>query len=96
MTSADVIIAGGGIIGLMTGWTLARAGVSVTVIDSGGPAATNAAAGMLAPSFERTLHNSGDALADFSARSLERWRDLHGTLAERSGVFLDFDRRAEL
>lgn len=91
MKHADVIIAGGGIIGLMTGWMLARAGVSAVVIDAGGPAATNAAAGMLAPSFERTLHKSGDALAEFSEKSLERWRELEGTLADRSGVFLDFD-----
>jgi glycine oxidase len=87
----DVIIAGGGVIGLMTGWMLARAGVKAVVIDKGGPAATNAAAGMLAPSFERSLHGGDGALADLSAKSLRRWRELAGTLAERSGVSLDFD-----
>lgn len=91
MTGADVIIAGGGIIGLMTGWALARAGVSTLVIDAGIPAATQAAAGMLAPSFERSLHGGDGALAEFSAKSLLRWRELEGTLAERSGVSLDFD-----
>jgi glycine oxidase len=91
MKHPDVIIAGGGIIGLMTGWMLARAGVRATVVDAGAPAATNAAAGMLAPAFEKTLHGSGGALAEFSAKSLLRWRELEGMLAERSGVFLDFD-----
>jgi glycine oxidase len=79
------------VIGLMTGWTLARAGARTTVIDSGGPAATNAAAGMLAPSFEKTLHKSGDALAAFSAASLHEWRRASGLLQERSGLSIDFD-----
>jgi glycine oxidase len=90
MTHPDVLIIGGGIIGLMAGWRLARDGVSAAVVDSGSPAATDAAAGMLAPSFERTLHG-GAALAGFAQASLARWRALAPLLAERSGEFLDFD-----
>ncbi|MEK7266783.1 MAG: glycine oxidase ThiO [Pseudomonadota bacterium] len=91
MKTSDVIIAGGGVIGLMTGWTLARAGVSVTVIDAGGPAATDAAAGMLSPSFEQALHGGGGALSALSEESLRRWREIAPMLSEASGVDLDFD-----
>lgn len=92
MTRADVIIAGGGVIGLMTGWMLARARLAVIVVDAGMPAATDAAAGMLAPSFERALRKSGAALAGFSAQSLRRWPDVAALLKERSGVDCDFQR----
>lgn len=91
MRKADVIIVGGGVIGLMCGWTLARQGVRILVIDSGAPAATNAAAGMLSPSFERSLHGGGDALGEFSAASLARWRDIAPFLEDASGVEIDFD-----
>lgn len=91
MRDADVLIVGGGIIGLMTGWMLARRRVRALVVDSGMPAASDAAAGMLAPSFERSLHKAGDALADFGRESLARWRVLAPLLEERSGVAIDFD-----
>jgi len=96
MTHPDVIVNGGGVIGLMTGWTLARRGVRALVVDSGAPAATDAAAGMLAPSFERTLHGGGAALAAFSAKSLARWKEIEGALAERSGLSIDFDANGVL
>lgn len=92
MTRADVLIAGGGVIGLMTGWMLARTGADVLVVDSGAPAATNAAAGMLAPSFERSLHQAGASLAAFGEASLARWREIAPLLEERGGVPLDFDQ----
>ncbi|NWG92593.1 MAG: FAD-dependent oxidoreductase [Parvularculaceae bacterium] len=90
MSRPDVIIAGGGVIGLMTGFALARAGVRAIVVDSGMPAATDAAAGMLAPSFEGALRKAGDDLAAFGRRSLAAWPQLAALLAERTGVDCDF------
>lgn len=48
---ADVVVVGGGIIGLSVAWNLAGAGVSVTVLERSqvGDGASNASAGMLAP-----------------------------------------------
>lgn len=88
MTIPDVIIAGGGVIGLVTAHALARAGASVTLVDEGRPAATAAAAGMLAPSFERAL-SAGAALEDFARASLARWRDLAPEIEAASGVSVD-------
>ena len=50
---ADVVIAGGGVIGTAIGWRAALRGLSVTVVDPGqGDAATDVAAGMLSPVLE--------------------------------------------
>lgn len=92
MNRPDVIIAGGGVIGLMSGWMLARAGVAVTVVDAGLPSATNAAAGMLAPSFERSLHKASDDLVAFSVNSLARWPAVAALLKERTGVDCDLQK----
>ncbi|MGN6238135.1 MAG: glycine oxidase ThiO [Cellulosimicrobium cellulans] len=46
----DVVVVGGGIVGLAVAWRATRAGLTVTVLDpSPGDGATHAAAGMLAP-----------------------------------------------
>ena len=48
--SADVVVAGGGLIGLSVAWRTAQRGLSVTVVDDApGTGASRAAAGMLAP-----------------------------------------------
>lgn len=46
----DVLVVGGGVIGLSLAWRLAQRGLKVAVLDSGAPGgASRAAAGMLAP-----------------------------------------------
>lgn len=51
MSNENIIIIGGGVIGLGIGWQLAKSGTAVTIFDRGeaGRAASWAAAGMLAP-----------------------------------------------
>ncbi len=87
MTRPAVVVIGGGIIGLSAAWRLAQKGAKVRVFDSGAPAATFAAAGMLAPSFE-----AGPAapLFAFSRRSLALWRDFAAELEAESGLAIDF------
>ena len=48
---ADVVIAGGGVIGTAIAWRAARSGLSVTLVDPGSDAdkASLVAAGMLGP-----------------------------------------------
>lgn len=66
----DVVIAGGGIVGLTCAYELAKAGAHVTLLEYGktGMQATNAAAGMLAPALEAS--GPGPMLD----ASLEAWR----------------------
>lgn len=69
----DIIVIGGGILGLSTAWRLLRAGLPVVVVDDAPEAsATRAAAGMLAP-FTEISPNA--EMAELLARSLEMYRD---------------------
>ncbi|MEZ5892794.1 MAG: FAD-dependent oxidoreductase [Parvularculaceae bacterium] len=96
-TTADIAIIGGGVIGLALARALAKAGAAVTVIDAGArdPAATHAAAGMLAPSFE---HGEGEgalgaALYHFGARGLALWPDYAAALEEEDRRLHRLSRR---
>lgn len=72
MTGADVVVIGGGIIGLSVGWRAAATGRSVIVVDpSPGQGASRAAAGMLAPVTEARADEHRLALLGLS--SLRRW-----------------------
>src|SRR5690606_41764660 len=57
----DVVVVGGGIVGLAVAWCAARAGLTVTVLDPApGDGATHAAAGMLAPVTERSEEHTSE------------------------------------
>lgn len=90
----DIAIIGGGVIGLTLARALSRRGASLALFDAGAviPPATNAAAGMLAPSFEHG--EGGDALLDalyrFGARALGLWPGYAATLEEETGVAIDY------
>ena len=79
----DVLVIGGGIIGLSTAIALSQKGANVTIVerDLCGHAATWAAAGMLAPEAERL---EGDLL-DFGIRSREMYPQWIASLMRLSG-----------
>jgi glycine oxidase len=70
MANKNIIIIGGGVIGLGIGWQLAKAGASVTIYerDHAGRAASWAAAGMLAPLAE--AHTEEPELLALGSKSL--------------------------
>ncbi len=69
----DVVVVGGGVIGLGIAWRAALAGLGVTVIDNApGRGASWAAAGMLAPVTE--LHYGEQALLELNLAAAARWR----------------------
>ncbi len=80
----DVLIIGGGIIGLATAFELAIAGAEVTILERGscGQGATRAAAGMLAPQAEKL---SG-ALLDLALRSRQLYPDWITKLEHLTGM----------
>ncbi len=77
---SDVVVVGGGIVGLACAYELAKAGASVDLLEYGrtGMQATNAAAGMLAPLIES--HGPGPML-DFGLRALAAYPALVDELA---------------
>ncbi|MQA82455.1 MAG: glycine oxidase ThiO [Streptosporangiales bacterium] len=84
----DVVVVGGGIIGLACADELIRAGHDVRVCDpapAGG--ATYAAAGMLAPAGEAWFGE--EPLFRLGQESLARWPGFAASLEQRSGVQVD-------
>ncbi|MGH8972330.1 MAG: glycine oxidase ThiO [Acidimicrobiia bacterium] len=81
---SDVVIIGGGVIGLAVAWRAARAGLAVTLADddpAGG--ASHAAAGMLCPVTE--AHYGEEALLALNLASARSWPSFTAELEEASG-----------
>jgi glycine oxidase len=81
----DVIVVGGGVIGLSVAHAISAEGLSVLLLDPGNAeaAASWAAAGMLAPLSEA---DRPDPLFELCVASLRLYRDWVGQLQERSGI----------
>lgn len=90
----DVLVVGGGLIGLLTARELALAGARVEVVDDRqeGAASPNAA-GMIAPIAESI---ADQAFARLSIRSRDLWRDLAPALERESGTSIDYDDSGSL
>ncbi len=86
----DVIVVGGGVVGLSIAQAVAAKGRSVTVLDPGDPtsAASWAAAGMLAPLSES---ERPDAFFELCAASLRLYRLWAGRLQTQSGLDPEYD-----
>src|SRR5215210_1646235 len=75
--AADVVIVGGGVIGLSIAYALAREGVATTVLDRGelGRAASWAGAGIISPGAERPTDNPVVQLRTRSAALYPEWSE---------------------
>jgi glycine oxidase len=81
---ADVVVIGGGVIGLSIAWTAAVNGMAVTVIDPApGRGASWAAAGMLAPVGE--AYYGEEALIALNLRASREWPEFARALETASG-----------
>ena len=85
---SDVVIVGGGIVGLACAYECAKAGASVTLLEYGktGMQATNAAAGMLAPLSE--AHEPGP-MFDIGVQALAVFAALVADLESRVGFDIE-------
>jgi glycine oxidase len=79
----DVVVVGGGPIGLASAWRAAQRGLRVCVLDAGEPGAWHVAAGMLAPVAEAQFGE--DALLELSLRAAASFPEFCAELHEASG-----------
>ncbi|MEG8275976.1 glycine oxidase ThiO [Streptomyces sp. AHA2] len=106
-TTSDVLVVGGGIIGLVTAWRAAQRGFATALVDpEPGGGAAQVAAGMLAAVTE--LHYGEQTLLQLNLASAGRYPDFTAELTELTGhdlgyrrcgtlaVALDADDRAHL
>ncbi len=82
-----MIVIGAGVLGLCTAAELGARGHAVTVVDPGGPNASSAAAGMIAPALECLSDDSTPDRAALLKRARDRWPDF----AETFGLALTRD-----
>jgi glycine oxidase len=84
-TSPDILIIGGGVIGLTTAYFLARDGARVTIVDKGdmGQEASWAGAGILTPA---EVDRARAPEEQFLARSIGLFPQLSAELRERTGI----------
>jgi glycine oxidase len=81
----DVVVVGGGIVGLVSAHAISRAGLSVAVFDERpGSGATHAAAGMICPGAESSPEDA--ELAALTLRARQEWPTLADAISETSGV----------
>ncbi|QYX80723.1 glycine oxidase ThiO [Streptomyces akebiae] len=93
--TSDVLVVGGGIIGLVTAWRSAQRGFATAVVDpEPGGGAARVAAGMLAAVTE--LHYGEETLLGLNLESARRYPDFAAELTETTGLGLGYRRSGTL
>src|SRR5437868_8662469 len=89
--TSDIVIVGGGVIGLSIAYALAREGVRPTVLDRRelGREASWAGAGLIPPVAETASTNPAAALRSWSARLYPDWS---AALREETGIDTGYRR----
>lgn len=91
----DVVIIGGGLVGLATAAALGERGANVTLLESHRKGmASSAAAGMLAPTMERA--SAGNAAHAFAMAARELYPSYLDALAELTGIRVPLNREGVL
>ncbi|MDT0480820.1 glycine oxidase ThiO [Streptomyces doebereineriae] len=89
--TSDVLVVGGGIIGLVTAWRAAQRGLTTAVVDpEPGGGAAQVAAGMLAAVTE--LHYGEQTLLGLNLASAHRYPDFAAELTDLTGLDLGYRR----
>jgi len=85
----DVVVVGGGAIGLASAWRLAQRGAAVTVVDpEPGAGASGVAAGMLAPITEARMGE--EALLRLNLASWSRWPSFAAEVEEAAAAAIGY------
>ena len=88
--SGEVVVVGGGVIGLSVAWRLGQRGVTVTLLESGrcGQESSWACAGILAPGNP----NFHGPMTDLHLEALNGFPDYVAELESATGIGLEYDR----
>ncbi|MER5716035.1 glycine oxidase ThiO [Streptomyces sp. NPDC002132] len=93
--TSDVLVVGGGIIGLVTAWRAAQRGLATAVVDpEPGGGAARVAAGMLAAVTE--LHHGEQTLLGLNVESARRYPEFAAELSDLTGHDLGYRRSGTL
>jgi glycine oxidase len=84
----DVVVLGGGIVGLFVAWRARALGLSVAVVDAGDGdgVAWPVAAGMLAPISEAQFGAHGEQAVTLGRAAIARWPQAASDLGQESGI----------
>jgi glycine oxidase len=95
---ADLLVIGGGVIGLSIAWRARENGMNVTVLerDSLGSGTSRVAAGMLAPVAEVEFGESGRRVLELGLRSAELWPQFAEQLQQAADTDVGFLRTGTL
>ena len=95
---AEVLIVGGGIVGMAIAWRARQRGMSVTVLerDRAGQGTSRVAAGMLAPVVEVEFGRAGRRLLELGMRSARMWPAFASDLASCADAPLELMRTGTL
>jgi glycine oxidase len=94
----ELVVVGGGIIGLAVAWRARQAGISVCLLERGipGEGTSRVAAGMLAPVAEVEFGAAGQSMLQLGLRSAAMWPSFAEELAEVSGLEIPLRRTGTL
>jgi glycine oxidase len=97
-STVDLVILGGGIVGLSMAWRARAKGLSVAVLERGalGAGATGVAAGMLAPVAEVEFGEAGRRVLELGLHSARMWPGFAQELEHASGIDVGLRRTGTL
>lgn len=97
-SKADLVVLGGGIVGLAVAWRARARGLSVALLERDvlGAGATHVAAGMLAPVAEAEFGQAGRSVLELGLRSARMWPGFAEELQRSSGIDVGLRRTGTL
>jgi glycine oxidase len=96
--SPDLIVVGGGVVGLTVAWRARQHGMEVTLLERGeiGAATSRVAAGMLAPVAEVEFGEAGSRMLELGLRSAAMWPRFADELRAAAGLDVGLARTGTL